>query len=180
MDCNLPTSSVHGILQAKILEWVAMPSSRGLFPNPRIKPTSLMSPALAGGFFVTSTTWEALEKESNSTLSPMPLATGFPTLLAPPGSHTKRPCHLPAQSSRVQSCQRLERKSLNSAISPAPVAAASPAHMVRQGPHHSSSWDTPTPGSHWGRPKSSRAASGVNSCDNLHAMVGIKPQWWGF
>ena len=30
MDCNSPGSSVHGILQARILEWVAMPSSRGL------------------------------------------------------------------------------------------------------------------------------------------------------
>ena len=29
MDCNLPGSSVHGILQAKILEWVAISSSRG-------------------------------------------------------------------------------------------------------------------------------------------------------
>ena len=29
MDCSLPGSSVHRILQAKILEWVAMPSSRG-------------------------------------------------------------------------------------------------------------------------------------------------------
>ena len=29
MDCSLPGSSVHGILQAWILEWVAMPSSRG-------------------------------------------------------------------------------------------------------------------------------------------------------
>ena len=29
MDCCLPGSSVHGILQARILEWVAMPSSRG-------------------------------------------------------------------------------------------------------------------------------------------------------
>ena len=29
MDCNPPASSVHGILQARILEWVAMPSSRG-------------------------------------------------------------------------------------------------------------------------------------------------------
>ena len=28
MDCNLPGSSVHGILQARILEWVAMPSWR--------------------------------------------------------------------------------------------------------------------------------------------------------
>ena len=29
MDCNPPDSSVHGILQARLLEWVAMPSSRG-------------------------------------------------------------------------------------------------------------------------------------------------------
>ena len=29
MDCSSPGSSVHGILQARILEWVAMPSSRG-------------------------------------------------------------------------------------------------------------------------------------------------------
>ena len=32
MDCNPQDFSVHGILQAKILEWVAMPSSRGIFP----------------------------------------------------------------------------------------------------------------------------------------------------
>ena len=31
MDCSPPGSSVHGILQARILEWVAMPSSRGIF-----------------------------------------------------------------------------------------------------------------------------------------------------
>ena len=29
MDCSPPGSSAHGILQARILEWVAMPSSRG-------------------------------------------------------------------------------------------------------------------------------------------------------
>ena len=29
MGCNLPGSSVHGISQARILEWVAMPTSRG-------------------------------------------------------------------------------------------------------------------------------------------------------
>ena len=46
VDCNLPISSVHGILQARILEWVAMPSFRGL-PDPGIEPASLMSPALA-------------------------------------------------------------------------------------------------------------------------------------
>ena len=31
MDHSLPGSSVHGILQARILEWVAIPSSRGSF-----------------------------------------------------------------------------------------------------------------------------------------------------
>ena len=29
MDCSPPGSSVHGVLQARILEWVALPSSRG-------------------------------------------------------------------------------------------------------------------------------------------------------
>ena len=29
MDCSPPGSSVHGILQARILQWVAIPSSRG-------------------------------------------------------------------------------------------------------------------------------------------------------
>ena len=31
MDCSPPGSSVHGILQARILEWVAMSSSRDVF-----------------------------------------------------------------------------------------------------------------------------------------------------
>ena len=33
MDCSLPACSVHGILQARILEWVAIPFSRGIFPT---------------------------------------------------------------------------------------------------------------------------------------------------
>ena len=34
MNCSLPGSSVHGILQARILEWVAIPSFRG-YSQPR-------------------------------------------------------------------------------------------------------------------------------------------------
>ena len=34
MDCSLPGSSVHGILQARVLEWVAKPFSKGS-PRPR-------------------------------------------------------------------------------------------------------------------------------------------------
>ena len=41
MDCNLPGSSVHAILQARILEWVAMPSSKGSF-RPRDQPPHLL------------------------------------------------------------------------------------------------------------------------------------------
>ena len=59
MNSSLPGSSVHGILQARILELVAMPFSRHL-PNTGIKPESLTSSALACGFFITSATWEAL------------------------------------------------------------------------------------------------------------------------
>ena len=29
VDCSLPGSTIHGILQVRILEWVVMPSSRG-------------------------------------------------------------------------------------------------------------------------------------------------------
>ena len=40
-------------------------------PNPGIKPGSLMSPALAGRFFTTSTTWEAfLRNKSKLTVFP--------------------------------------------------------------------------------------------------------------
>ena len=55
MGYNLPGSCVHGILQARILECLAMPSSRGC-SEPGIEPTSLMSSSLAGGFFTTSAT----------------------------------------------------------------------------------------------------------------------------
>ena len=39
MDCGLAGSSVHGILQARILEWVAISFSGGL-PDPGIEPGS--------------------------------------------------------------------------------------------------------------------------------------------
>ena len=43
VDCGLPGSSVHGILQVGILEWVAMPSSRGSFQPRDREPASLTS-----------------------------------------------------------------------------------------------------------------------------------------
>ena len=48
MDCSSSGSSVHQILQARIVEWVAIPFFEDL-PNPRIKPTS---PALQEDFLL--------------------------------------------------------------------------------------------------------------------------------
>ena len=42
MNCSPPGSSVHGILQARILEWIAIPFSRDL-PNPGMEVASLKS-----------------------------------------------------------------------------------------------------------------------------------------
>ena len=52
MDCR-PSVSVHGISLAKILEFVAISSSRGS-SDPGMKPMFLSSSALAGGFLITA------------------------------------------------------------------------------------------------------------------------------
>ena len=59
MDCSPPASSVHGILQARILEWLPFPPSVDL-PDSGIEPPPLMSPELAGRFLTTNTIWEVL------------------------------------------------------------------------------------------------------------------------
>ena len=57
MDCRSPGSSVHGILQARILEWVAISFSRGS-SQPR---DQTQISCLAGGFFTIWATREAQE-----------------------------------------------------------------------------------------------------------------------
>ena len=52
LDYSPPGFSVHGIFQARILEWVAIPTP-GDLPDPGIKPTSPETPAFAGTFFTT-------------------------------------------------------------------------------------------------------------------------------
>ena len=56
--CNLSGSSVHGIFQARELEWVAC-CPPGDLPDSGMEPAFLMSPALASRFFTTSSIWEA-------------------------------------------------------------------------------------------------------------------------
>ena len=67
MDCSLPGSSVRGILQVRILEWIAMSSSRGL-PNSGFKPVSsfvgrcftVWATREAQGYFLAPAKYQAL------------------------------------------------------------------------------------------------------------------------
>ena len=57
VDCSPPSISVHGILQARILEWVVIPTSRGSsWPRDRIEVSRI-----AGRFF---TVWATSEAQS--------------------------------------------------------------------------------------------------------------------
>ena len=51
----------------------------GDLPDPRIKLASLMSPALAGGFFATSATWEGLSRLQSNQEEPGPKSTNNST-----------------------------------------------------------------------------------------------------
>ena len=55
LDCSLSGSSVHGILQARILEWVAISFSRG---SSQARDRTRVS-CIAGGCFIVWATWEA-------------------------------------------------------------------------------------------------------------------------
>ena len=55
VDCSLPGSSVHGIFQARVLEWVAIPFPRG---SSRARDRTLVS-CITGRFFTIQAIWEA-------------------------------------------------------------------------------------------------------------------------
>ena len=96
MDRGLPGSSVYGISQARILGWLPYPPPRDL-PDLGIKPASLVSLALAGGFF---TTWEAPKAGVAAQL------LSHVQLFAPHGlQHTRFPCPLLSPRVSSNSCQ---------------------------------------------------------------------------
>ena len=68
MDHSVPGSSVHGILQARILEWVIMPSCKGSFwPGDGTHVS-----CVAGRFFTHWATWEAQPSYINDQSLPDP------------------------------------------------------------------------------------------------------------
>ena len=90
MYCSLPDSSVHGILQARIREWVATPYSRG--PSQFCDQSQVSH--IAGGFFTiwaTREAWEYWSGQPNPSSGDLPnpgIALGSPGLQVdslPPG-----------------------------------------------------------------------------------------------
>ena len=104
--CSVPGFSVHGILQARTLEGLPCPPP-GDLPNLGTEPASLTSPALAGMFFSTSTTWGALQipytcvqfssvQFSHSVVSD--------SLQPHESEHARSPCSSPSPGVRSDSC----------------------------------------------------------------------------
>ena len=83
IDCSWPDSSVHGILQARILEWITIPSSRGSSPSRDQTQVS----CIAGRFFIIWATRAALVRAWFSAWS-----------REPAGSHS-------AGASNLQKCE---------------------------------------------------------------------------
>ena len=72
MDCSLPRSSVHGTLQARILEWVVMPSSKG-----SSQPTDWTQVANIVGRVFTSLPSELPGKPKNTGVGSLSLLQGI-------------------------------------------------------------------------------------------------------
>ena len=74
LDSSPPGSSVHGILQQEHWSGLLCPPPEDL-SDPGIRPESRTSPALAGGFFTTSATWEVHSSHSPDQLDSLELRT---------------------------------------------------------------------------------------------------------
>ena len=74
VDCSSPGFSVHGILQARILEWVDMPSSRG---SSQPRDQTQVSP-IAGGFFTTYLSHQGIQRILEWVLCPFSGGSSWP------------------------------------------------------------------------------------------------------
>ena len=94
MDCNPPDSSIHGVLQARTLEWVPFTSPRDI-SDPGIK---LGSPELQALFFFFSF-FNLLSHQSVSSVT-----QSCPTLRPHELQHTRPPCPSPTPGVHSNSC----------------------------------------------------------------------------
>ena len=108
MDWSPPGSSVHGISQARILEWVAMPSSRGSsWPRDRTYVS-----CITGRFFTLWATWGAQKKEGKSAGPCVALTLGLGSYMTLPSPvaplYFPPPTHVPSQHTRKPTLGQLQ------------------------------------------------------------------------
>ena len=108
MDFSPQGSSVHGIFQARIVEWVLISFCQGSSPSKDWTCVTCIS-LLAGGFFITSATWEAKVKVLVTQSCP---TLWNPMDCSPPGSSVHGICQARILqwvqfSSVAQSCPTL-------------------------------------------------------------------------
>ena len=115
MDCNPPGSSVHGILQARILEWVAIPFSRGSSPPRDQTPVS----HIAGRFLTLSHTGEPWQR-SETHLNMKHRWADCLRPASPPLEVSSRPPDLGSQISTPRTTSFLPASSKPSQVSPHP------------------------------------------------------------
>ena len=85
MACGLPGSSAHSILQARILEWIAMPCSRGSSQSKDQTHVSLVQPLSRVRHFVTP--WTAAHQASLSIANSRSLLKPMSIVLVMPSNH---------------------------------------------------------------------------------------------
>ena len=112
MDCSPPGPSVHGISQARILEWVVIFYSRGTFPNQGSNPHLSCVSCIGGGLFTTWTPGEAsghllllllLSRFSRVRLCATPWTAAYLCPWNSSGKNTEVGCHFLLQCMKVES-----------------------------------------------------------------------------
>ena len=79
VDCSLPSSSVHGILQARILMWVAISCSRGSSQGPGITSASLNVSCIGRRVLYLSVQFSSVAQSCPTLCDPMNCSTpGLP------------------------------------------------------------------------------------------------------
>ena len=138
MNCSLPGSSVHGILQARILEWVAIPFSRGSSPPKDQTQVSFT----AGRFFTIWATRKALNKRPEINKFQIELS-GLTPKITPWNQVTKRaalavyPCWSQQGQGAPEVTTAESRHACHHGLAPLvdPLPAALPSPILKPGAH---------------------------------------------
>ena len=103
IDCNLTSSFVHGILQARILEWVAF-SRRSSWPRDWTQVSCIV-----GWFFANWATWEPHDYENHANFGPPAHLQSLAKCLATVSSQKKKKKKLPKSNNKIKKNHKWKR-----------------------------------------------------------------------